>query len=935
MLKASPWKGVVRSGKRGKLNPRYIRPFKCYADEPLEVPLDGLHFDDKLQFVEEPVKIMDREVKQLRQSRVPIFKVRWTSKRGPEFTWEREDQFRKKYPHLFTKVAPSSSSATFFVRWIKDYPLPDCLKMPTHIGSVHGLKTRSLVEFLSTNLPTTYKAPMEKTYTWREAKEVVTNGAVVEYREGFDRPVRNTSWGNLRNRNKSRDSQIEEAYRSGKLAQLVKGIRKGKAKAFDTQQGDWKKDDKDNNVVKAPIIMIRQNDPKRKFAKQEVHSMGEITFPLVIDKAPSTAPVVIKVLVLKRQRVDLKIPLIGFSKEHSWPLVEVPLEITIGEGARSRTETLKFVILNKRLQDLLRTNADFFTWTYVDMKGVPKTLMIDGKPFNTEHKLEPIKQKQRGLAPKRNVTACKEVEELTEVGILREVKYQTWVTNHVMVNKSDGRWRMCVDFIDINKSCPKDSYPMLEIDWNVQSLSGFRLKCFLDAHKGYHQIQMAEKDEEKTSFYTIKGVYCYKKMPFGLKNAGATYQRRDSSWDILSPRKESKLTIQRFLSKGADKSLPFLRHSKATETRRPSNRSRKPKKHSKCYWPKGERDKCISTLLVDFLAETSSSTSGEKDKETKLVLISPEGKEYTYSLRFEFKATNNEAEYEALLACLRIAKEMEVRDLLILVDSQLVANQVKGSFEARQLVIKQYLDKAKEMLEIFDTYSMEQVRRNQNKKGQSNLRASSEKYMKVLVGFMQGLDQFSKDAKAGHDFRYISVAFLPMRYRHRRFEVPHIIISDNGKQFAEGTFPVFYKGLKIQQSLTSDYHPQRNGQVEVTNKDIIKGIERRLGQSHHETERVEIFEASKNDERIKENLYLLEQRREIASIREAIHKQKIKRYYNKRVRPLTFKPGEYVLRLNSASKDEYQGKIGPTWEGQYIIVEAYSNGAYKLKTLDG
>ncbi|GKA03472.1 putative reverse transcriptase domain-containing protein [Tanacetum coccineum] len=85
---------------------------KCHADEPLAVSLDGLHFDDKLQFVEEPVEIMDREVKQLRQSRVPIVKVRWNSRRGPEFTWEREDQFRKKYPHLFTKTAPSSS-ATF------------------------------------------------------------------------------------------------------------------------------------------------------------------------------------------------------------------------------------------------------------------------------------------------------------------------------------------------------------------------------------------------------------------------------------------------------------------------------------------------------------------------------------------------------------------------------------------------------------------------------------------------------------------------------------------------------------------------------------------------------------------------------------------------------------------------------------------------------
>nr|GEU39104.1 putative reverse transcriptase domain-containing protein [Tanacetum cinerariifolium] len=144
MLKVSPWKGVVHFGKRGKLNPIYVRPFKvlekvgfiayklelpqelsrvhntfhvsnlkkCYANEPLAVSLDGLHVVDKLHFMEEPVKIIDREVKRLKRSRIPIVKVRWNSRRGPEFTWERKDQFRKKYPHLFTKAAPSSSAVS-------------------------------------------------------------------------------------------------------------------------------------------------------------------------------------------------------------------------------------------------------------------------------------------------------------------------------------------------------------------------------------------------------------------------------------------------------------------------------------------------------------------------------------------------------------------------------------------------------------------------------------------------------------------------------------------------------------------------------------------------------------------------------------------------------------------------------------------------------
>ncbi|GJW27085.1 hypothetical protein Tco_0040896 [Tanacetum coccineum] len=141
MLKVSPQKGVIRFGKRGKLNPRYNGSFKilgwvglvaytlelpeelrnvhttfhvsnlkkCLFDESLIIPMKELQLDDKLNFVEEPIEIMDREDTQLRQSRIPIVKVRWNSKRGPEFTWEREDQIRAKYPHLFLNITLTST----------------------------------------------------------------------------------------------------------------------------------------------------------------------------------------------------------------------------------------------------------------------------------------------------------------------------------------------------------------------------------------------------------------------------------------------------------------------------------------------------------------------------------------------------------------------------------------------------------------------------------------------------------------------------------------------------------------------------------------------------------------------------------------------------------------------------------------------------------
>ncbi|GKC71765.1 putative reverse transcriptase domain-containing protein, partial [Tanacetum coccineum] len=149
LLNISPWKGVVRFGKKGKLAPRYVRPFeivecvgpvayrlklpqelsyvhdmfhvsnlkKCLAESNVQVPLEEIEIDENMRFVKEPIEIVERDVKKLKRRRIPLVKVRWNkvrwnSRQGAEYTWEREDQFRKKYPHLFSKPVPSSSVAT-------------------------------------------------------------------------------------------------------------------------------------------------------------------------------------------------------------------------------------------------------------------------------------------------------------------------------------------------------------------------------------------------------------------------------------------------------------------------------------------------------------------------------------------------------------------------------------------------------------------------------------------------------------------------------------------------------------------------------------------------------------------------------------------------------------------------------------------------------
>ncbi|GJR72656.1 reverse transcriptase domain-containing protein [Tanacetum coccineum] len=442
------------------------------------------------------------------------------------------------------------------------------------LGFVHGLRTRSLVEHLSTDLPSTYKGLMEKTYTWVEAREVATNGASSDRRDSFESPKEilatekaarsfeppSKMFGSKRSRDMSKychfhedyghdtndcrhlRTQIQEAINSGKLSHLVKGIKKERTKSSDTPRGESKKN-KDTTPAEATILMVN-NAPviieakifERKVGRvyMDNGSSCEIIYEHCFEKLNPT---------IKATKVDRKTPLVGFSRERSWSISEVSLEITIGDAPLSGTETLNFVIvrsdssynmllgraamqrmgivvstiheaikfhtkkgirtvlsadktdegkkrakkilatneervlscvnaeekmivndkyldqmvtirkqlpehLKKELQNLLKSNADVFEWTHVDMTGILRTIMVKGKPFNTEHKLneynhvKPIKQNKRVLGPDHNMAACKEIEELMKKGILRKVKHQTWVANLVMVKKSDGGWRM-------------------------------------------------------------------------------------------------------------------------------------------------------------------------------------------------------------------------------------------------------------------------------------------------------------------------------------------------------------------------------------------------------------------------------------------------------------------------------------------------------------
>jgi hypothetical protein len=136
-----------------------------------------------------------------------------------------------------------------------------------------------------------------------------------------------------------------------------------------------------------------------------------------------------------------------------------------------------------------------------------------------------VKQKTRNQAPEKQDFIIQEIEKLKQARLIREVAHPTCIANPVVVPKANGSGRLCVDFTSLNKACPKDPYPLLRIDQIIKSTASSDLLCFLDAFSGYHQIKMAKEDEENMAFITPCRVYCYVCMPFGLKNAGAAFQR--------------------------------------------------------------------------------------------------------------------------------------------------------------------------------------------------------------------------------------------------------------------------------------------------------------------------------------------------------------------------------------------------------------------------
>nr|KYP41824.1 Transposon Ty3-I Gag-Pol polyprotein [Cajanus cajan] len=176
----------------------------------------------------------------------------------------------------------------------------------------------------------------------------------------------------------------------------------------------------------------------------------------------------------------------------------------------------------ERLVRVLKDNVSAFAWHSSDMPNIDPDFLCHKLAIFPRAKA--VIQKRRKFGEEKRRAIAEETQKLVMPGHVREIQYPTWLANVVMVRKSSGKWRMCTDFTDLNKACPKDSYTLPNIDCLVDGASGYELLSFLDAFPGFNQIPMHPADEDKTAFIADQANFCYRVMLFGIKNAGATYQ---------------------------------------------------------------------------------------------------------------------------------------------------------------------------------------------------------------------------------------------------------------------------------------------------------------------------------------------------------------------------------------------------------------------------
>ncbi|GKA22825.1 reverse transcriptase domain-containing protein [Tanacetum coccineum] len=714
-------------------------------------------------------------------------------------------------------------------------------------------------------------------------------------------------------------------------------------------------------------------------------------------------------------------------------------EVEIGGtlSAKGRTE----------LCSLLKENLDIFAWQPADMTGVPRS--VAEHRLNIREGYSPVRQKKRGQAPEREVEGMFLGYMISLEGI-----------------------KPCLDKIEVVLQLPSlwTIKEIQRLNGKLASLNRFLSKS---VEKSLQLFKTLKKCIKKSDFHlTPEAEQAFKQLKQHLSELPL----------LVAPKPKKELIVYMSAShKAISAVLMIERGTVQTPVYFVSRALQGPELN---YTP---MEKLVLSLvfatkrlrryfqahpiaiLADFLIEKPDEAP--PDTSVVEILTSPEGTEFTYALRFQFTTSNNEAKYEALISGLRIAAHMGVRNVHVSVDSILVANQVLGTYVAKEENMVKYLEKAKSRISGFANLNKPILKEKSiqeeevdtvveeegptwmtpiieylkdgtlpdDRKEASKLCIKAKQY-ELLEGvlyrrsflkpwlrcvgplqadyvireihegscsmhagprnpqqpltpitapwpfykwgidiagpFPEGpgkvkflivaMDYFTKwiEAKAVATITGNQVKKFVWDNIVCRFGLPGEIVSDNGKQFSDNPFKDWCEKLNITQRFASVKHPQSNGLVERANRSLGEGIKARLGEgnknwieelphvlwahrtmiksSHGDTPfsltygteavipaeirmptyRTAVVDAVHNNEELRLNLDLLEERRERAAIREARTKLKMTKYYNARVRGVTFRPRDFFYRSNEASHAMDGGKLGPKWEGPYEVTEA-------------
>ncbi|MCH79825.1 RNA-directed DNA polymerase (Reverse transcriptase) [Trifolium medium] len=652
-------------------------------------------------------------------------------------------------------------------------------------------------------------------------------------------------------------------------------------------------------------------------------------------------------------------------------------QVQIGEAAHQVTNlgTALNPTEKEKILTILKNNIDLFAWKPSDMPGINESIITHKLSISPD--IEPVSQRKMKIGKEMRTTIIEEVAKLKDAGFIEEIKYPSWLANVVMVKKANDKWRMCVDFTDLNKACPKDPYPLPNIDRLIDGALGYKMLSFMEAYSRYNQIKMNPLDAPHTSFMTNTCNYHYNVMPFGLKNAGATYQRL--------------------------------------------------------------MDKVFSEQIGKNLEERIRHNLGPSQSTEH-----PYGVLIEQSLRFAFKASNNQAEYEALIAGMKLAKEMEAKGLKAKSDSQLVTNQVSGEFQTKDPQLNSRADLLSKLASTkrpgsHRTFIQETISKPSINEEQTLMVVEIDDWRSPIIRYLQK-DELPLEKEEAVKIRKMAAWYSMVgdKLYKRGFSSPMLLcVSEResrvimeeihegscgshigarslaGKILRVGFFwpnlhddasryfgfiPHHHKtdemdhrsrGLLYQVggSRTHFQHFRRSseeGLLEEDNLQIWVTQVYRVRQRHpvrqltskaeawaehlspilwayHTTPQSSTGEApftkvygtdamipveidppswrretatlEENTEALQENLDMIEELREKAHFREFATKQRAARRYNTRVIQKRFKEGDLVLK-RPMGKDK-RGKLAANWEGPFRVHEVFDGGAYRLETMKG